>query len=581
MSKAFAPLLILFSLLIAFSVACTTFVRYGENILLAHPKWTLKKRTFALDLVGASEALLTRGLIAGYVFRPGAWYGFQEIDTRDSFKPFSVKFGFRLQYENSNVSVLLGESAEGFAGVRLSRHLDIPSLAFVAANDGSFLLKQPLPDLQIDDDKWHSVELRFADGVSLLLDDKEPLTVLPASVRTEGKIGFRGGFTFARIRSIEIRDQRGGGLKENFNPNGFLVRLLLAHWFVGLALAGAFMAPGLRRKKSLRDVCLPACAALFVLTSVVSAVAVVDRFTLSVEKISAFGLVVPHNRFVTKKVNFLRAVEVARFWTLDTWYGFLTGVHYSPESILQAGYPPLLNTPWGSALYCASEREACRQLSSIELAPVLAKPKTAKRIMFVGTSQTFGSGAPGIEETFFALTTRLIQKASHRPLEALNISKVGGMGPEIWATYQNTYATFRPDLVVVNLSHNDDSSSLNRVVKKILEANQEAHIRTILLTEAVSFDSYKSPLTDGLRIDATGAVMTGQEQMNGKHLSLRELGREFSVPVLPLQEYLNSPAVRDEGFLWWDSVHMSAAGQSKVAAWLAPQLTPLLFPRAR
>jgi hypothetical protein len=55
---------------------------------------------------------------------------------------------------------------------------------------------------------------------------------------------------------------------------------------------------------------------------------------------------------------------------------------------------------------------------------------------------------------------------------------------------------------------------------------------------------------------------------------MREIGKEFDVPVIEMHDYLSRHY--DDGFLWWDFVHMTSFGQKLFAKYLLQELQPLL-----
>ena len=173
------------------------------------------------------------------------------------------------------------------------------------------------------------------------------------------------------------------------------------------------------------------------------------------------------------------------------------------------------------------------------------------------SSQTIGAGAANLDATFFAQIHHLLSRArlgpASRKLESLNISVSAVHSTQQWGEYSKVAPSFGPDLIVINLSSNDREGELGPGVLKFLDYNEKHAIGTVLLQEA----------------NAEGAVSAG---LLSKHTVLKILGEAHHVPVWNLHGYLSSDEIRDSGFLWWDSVHLTNWGHQQVARWLAPQL---------
>ena len=81
------------------------------------------------------------------------------------------------------------------------------------------------------------------------------------------------------------------------------------------------------------------------------------------------------------------------------------------------------------------------------------------RVAFLGTSQTWGSGAERISETFVARCHGLLAQAlGDISVETYNFSISGSNSTELLGKYAESWRFSQPDLLVINLSTNDRKS---------------------------------------------------------------------------------------------------------------------------
>lgn len=162
-----------------------------------------------------------------------------------------------------------------------------------------------------------------------------------------------------------------------------------------------------------------------------------------------------------------------------------------------------------------------------------------ERLLFLGSSQTWGEGAS--EES---LTWPRQFCARRKEFLCLNAALRAARSQEVLEFYQIDFIRFKPQTVIISLGNNDyywsDSFKIN--IEKIIHFNQDKKIKTILIMEP------NSPEEDTYSLN---------------HRTLIELGKLYQVPVF------NAPYVlwenEDQGFLWWDFIHLSDIGQKILA----------------
>jgi len=177
------------------------------------------------------------------------------------------------------------------------------------------------------------------------------------------------------------------------------------------------------------------------------------------------------------------------------------------------------------------------------------------RILFVGSSQTWGAGARHQEDAFVARICSLLDKDGGRH-ECINSGICGEWAPSLVGLYEKEWSRFRPQLVVVNLGNNDgDPQAFGEALEELARFNRQRGIAMLFVMEANSTES-----------DTTS--------LERKHGIMREVAARHQIRVADLHHYLAEH--RDDGFLWWDFVHLTSFGHSLAAGYLIAEIRPSL-----
>jgi len=185
----------------------------------------------------------------------------------------------------------------------------------------------------------------------------------------------------------------------------------------------------------------------------------------------------------------------------------------------------------------------------------------ARRILFIGSSQTWGAGARDPNETF----VRRIENALNQRANEVVICINGGISAlrssHLLDLYKTQWLDLQPDVVVINLSNNDtDPALLERNIDSMIQLSQARSIRVLLVLEPNSIEK-------------------GGRGLAEKHAVLRRLARQRGVQLVDMHAYLSDRYRR--GFLWWDTVHLSSFGQRLFAERLVDALAQLSADDAR
>jgi len=180
--------------------------------------------------------------------------------------------------------------------------------------------------------------------------------------------------------------------------------------------------------------------------------------------------------------------------------------------------------------------------------------KIGKRVLLMlGSSQTWGAGADKEEHV---ISHRLEKRLGEKYFLVLNGGISSCDSEQIMEIYFSQWISLDPFGVIINLGTNDhDPEALYANVRKIAERNHLKGIRTILILEPNLF----SPGWGGLKRN---------------HDALINLSEKLKIPAIDMQRFLQTHY--DDGFLWYDDVHLTSFGQKLFAEELYDQIKPLL-----
>ena len=116
------------------------------------------------------------------------------------------------------------------------------------------------------------------------------------------------------------------------------------------------------------------------------------------------------------------------------------------------------------------------------------------------------------------------------------------------------------DAVVINLSNNDSNlSEFERNLDEMIQLSLANQIQVVLVLEPNSFERDEANIV-------------------AKHAVVRSLATRYGVAQVDMHDYLNNRY--DDGFLWWDSVHLTSFGQRLFAKELERAVEWILEPNS-
>jgi lysophospholipase L1-like esterase len=134
----------------------------------------------------------------------------------------------------------------------------------------------------------------------------------------------------------------------------------------------------------------------------------------------------------------------------------------------------------------------------------------------------------------------------------------GSVSGVVFEAYRAEWASPAPRLCVVVLGNNDREADAFRAnLADLVAFNAERRTATVFVLEPNSIQG-QSP------------------ELIANHAILREVGARTATPVIDMPALL-APR-EDDGFLWWDAVHLTSGGHARFAELLHGELQRLGLP---
>ena len=543
---------------IAFVVEAARFIEYSRNILLINGHWINSKRLMQMYVMGSEQFMTTRNALYRDQLHLGEWHGFNEVNLKELVEPAAIEYRFRLS-PGAYLYFIFNRSASGHYGIRLSRNVKFPSMFYQADRLNKFVSRTAL-DLTPSrlSDSWHNLVLSFGSGQVTANLDGAALSSMP--VKSEGPqiIGLRGGFLPADVDSVRITGKDGRTiLNDSFTNRRHYRAVLAAVAVISLLAVGLATIPLLWRHppNEFKLGVFRCLMGLGVAVMILSLLFGFDYFFWSSRYVynvyspgGAHAFAATMQIEVLRRKLFLYPKDVSAF--------------PSDKELREAitrwdGGKPIIFSD--IARYTREHPMVPEFLGDGQVRGLPPKSDRTIRVAFLGTSQTYGSGAERISETFVARCHRLLAQAlGDTSVETYNFSISGSDSTELLSKYTESWRFARPDLLLINLSTND--AKIDTLTANLRTLAQQAHAaggRVVFLLEP-------------------NAAEANHRGLREKHSAIQRLGQELRVPVWSLDGYMSSDPVYDSGMMWWDMVHLTSYGHVVVAEWLAPQMLEII-----
>lgn len=477
----------------------------SRNTLKNNGHWISGKTLLESPMMGSGVFMTGTQALAKGRLNLGAWYGYQEVWYGGDIHPGRVQFDFQLE-PGGWLALLLQSSPDTVLGVRFSNNPLYASIWFVMNRQGKFIQKHPLAPRELGAAR-HRFELNFngatpeaaIDGLTVPLNGFSPGPV--------SKFGFKGSLKNAAVDNIKVWDEKGSLAVDE----DFFDRSRWPVWFVAV-FAG---------------LCLLELA----------------------------GIAVAARRWLPRKT-------IRRVVLYNNWLACLPmlGVCLLYVNVVAVRYPAKNQFGAEEQRWVQQEAEkVCKELDQ-KWDALGIEPARVVKILFLGTSQTHGTGASFVQEDFVNQVEQMLNArsggATH--VACFNGGIRGGRVSQILGLYESKWVKRGPDIVAVNLGFNDTSweqaATFARILQQILDLNAEQRIQTLLVLEPASIEKVPHELA--------------------LHREMRETAGRNNAPCLELHKLMLGRY--DEGFLWWDSIHPTSFGHTLIAEYLAEALQPLV-----
>ncbi len=554
---------------IAFVVEVTQFIQYSRNVLLTNGQWVSSKLLMQMYVMGSEQFMTTRNALFRDQLHLGEWHGFNELSLKEPVEPAAIEYRFRLS-RGAYLYFIFNRSASGHYGIRLSRNAKFPSMFYQADRLNKFVSRTAL-DLTPSrlNDGWHNLVLSFGSGQVIANLDGAALASMPVKIEGPQIIGLRGGFLPADVDSVRITGKDGRTiLDDSFSNRRHYWTILAAVAVVSLLVIGLTTVPLLRRHSpyEFKLGVFRCLMGLGVAIMVLSLLFAFDYFFWSSRYLykdylpgGAHAFAVNVQIEALRQKLFLYPKGVNAFPLDKELSAAITrwdGDHRLDGGRFHRGKPIIFRE---IVRYTREHPMVPEFLDEGQVRGLPPKSDRTIRVAFLGTSQTWGSGAERIAETFVARCHRLLAQAlGDISVETYNFSISGSNSTELLTKYAELWRFSQPDLLVINLSTNDGKShTLTANLRTLAHLARAAGGRVVFLLEP-----------NAAEVDHRG--------LQEKHSAIQRLGQELRVPVWNLDGYMSSDPVYDSGIMWWDKVHLTSYGHGVVAEWLAPQMLAMI-----
>ena len=415
----------------------------------------------------------------------GEWHGFNELSLKERVEPAAIEYRFRLS-RGAYLYFIFNRSASGHSGIRLSRNAKFPSMFYQADRLNKFVSRTALDFTPSRlSDGWHNLVLSFGSGQVIANLDGAALASMPVKIEGPQIIGLRGGFLPADVDSVRITGNDGRTiLYDSFSNRRHYWTILAAVAVISLLVIGLTTIPLLRRHSpnEFKLGVFRCLMGLAVAIMVLSLLFGFDYFFWSSRYLykgylpgGARPYAITVQIEALRKKLFLYPKDVSAFpldkevrESITRWDGgkpiiFSDIVRYTREHPI---VPEFLGDGQVRALPPKSDRTI--------------------RVAFLGTSQTYGSGAERISETFVARCHGLLAQAlGDISVETYNFSISGSNSTELLGKYAESWRFSQPDLLVINLSNNDRKlDTLTANLRTLVDQTRAAGGRVVFLPRA-------------------------------------------------------------------------------------------------
>jgi len=490
--------MVIFILQVMISFFLADIVLDSRNTLSNNERWNVTKLDLFRRVMGRYDFFKKRQALTNNQLNLGAWHGFQEVIFKDELDIGEIEFDLKFTHD-SYIMFIFNKDEYGFEGVRISNNQLFVHIYFKADQEGKFLLKKNLKEFAVETGSWHHFKLSFDDQNISVYCDGNLVDSIPGKSGIKKLFGFRNGYKNVIVDNIQVWSKDNSlVLTEDFKNRKNSVLITISFLLAGMIIWILFVY-------SQKNKMLPKFMYFTIMGWLCSILVIIGCFFLFYQ-IRYRALSYPKT---SKKVEGTR--ERNRRIFID-------------ETI--------------ENLKHQYTREADEGIT---------------RIMFIGSSQTWGSGIFKEGDTFVTHVEKALNKGvqNGKKFECINTGTNATRSDLLYEAYHREWVNFSPSIVFINLSNNDrDAKEFEISLEAFLRLNEKRNIKTFFILEANSREAKPK----GLPL----------------HITMQIVAKKYDIPVLDMQQYLGDRY--DEGLIWWDKVHLTSFGHRLAADYLIEEI---------
>lgn len=478
----------------------------SHNTLYKNGRWIPTKTTLAGGIIGAQSFLFQKQALARDQLNLNQWFGYQEVVSAQEFDPESISFKFAVS-KGGYLAFGFNRAGGRYSGLVFSATERFPPGLVTVTEKGEFVQHRELPRLGFSrPGRAHRLRVEFdtetESHFKVFLNGKK-LKRFKRPIARPMRISFRGNKKMVFVDNVGVLGRDGSVFFDDFSrPAGWRLAYIVS--IGGFVLGSLLLFLILRRLVSISD-----------------------KYLL----------------FYFLMFSFVLLPCIALYTTL-VWR--------------QVNFYPNRSAALENQERAYADAGTDRMIERIESEYQPVPEPGVERILFIGSSQTRGSGATEPEHTLVRQTQRLLnRRAGEKRFECLNVAVRAYHMEQMLADFEERWVDWGATMAIVNAGYNDrttPTAQWARDLRRLIEVARDADIQLVFIPEA----SEPPGLT---------------KNMHRIHRSMRSIARAEQIPVIEMYDHLQGEI--DSGFLWWDWVHMTSFGQRLFAEHLAGELERL------
>ena len=483
-----------------------------NNTLNKNGNWDVTKTQLAIMGGGDFEFLNSHPTLAFNRLNLSAWLGFQEVILKEKFPIYTIDFDFYLS-ENSYFYFIFNKKIDNFSAIRLSANPSLTNLNLIIKNTGEFESKSSLDISELQANKWHHAQFVFipnSNAINFSLNHGNNISI-SANFELSQKVGFRSSYKPIFIDNVVIKNSLYNIV---FNDNFSYRDRAFIKYFLSILLS----------------ICL-----LNVLLSITI------------------------HQLKKKRNNTIKIIYVLNI----TFLGLTALITYLLYFWLLNTYPKP-NTILNTLIYKIGYQNKTEYIDWAEkYAEELFNKyhsSNRKKILFIGSSQTFGAGVNYENETYVRVTEAKINQTNDI-YQIINCGINGLTSNKSLEFYQKYWIGLNPTIVVIDLSSNDrDFYNTPDILKASLttfaQLNKKKGITTIFILEPNSYESINS------------------NEFIPFHNAMKSVGLDYNILTLDPHTYLEEK--KNTGIIWWDQTHPTSYGHQLIGEFIYDAIKDIL-----